>query len=190
MSEPKIDEKKLKEYCDKYDEIGLSTESCNRTNAEKALKDLYAYFKKPEPVFHWASSPAEGIRMAAKLNTGKDVPTQEEIRAQASYASYGSFEAYWLVYYSYILNEIKKETDPLLDILDRIIKDTGVYWCFEDCVVVSEKPTEIHLKGDKLHNPDGLAIKYKDGTGIYCVEGTQYKSMMDAVAASLTKSKE
>jgi len=41
----------------------------------------------------------------------------------------------------------------------------------EDRVVVSRNPVEIHWDEEVIHNPDGIAVKFADGTGRYVVEG-------------------
>jgi hypothetical protein len=54
-----------------------------------------------------------------------------------------------------------------------------VYWTFEDVVVLTEKPIKIMMKDKKLHNEDGLALEYKDGTGIFAIEGNVYPSLLE-----------
>ena len=166
-------------YLEKYRAIGLSTEPCNRANAEKALRACQKYLNLPDPEIIWVDSPSQGALLAAQTLKGSDDVTEEEIRDQYTKASYGSFEAYWVSFYTFIAEQFPVKKDNLIDIINDIIKDTGVYWTFDKRIIVSEKPVAIHLKDGNLHNEDGLALEYKDGTGIFAINGTRYKSLMD-----------
>lgn len=113
------------------------------------------------------------------------MPTREQVKDQASKASYGSFESYWVAFYSFINNVVAKQKNPLVDRVEDVVKECGIYWGFKNpegtqCVIVmSEKPVEIHIKDEKLHNADGMAIRYSDGAGFYCIEGTPYRTLLE-----------
>ena len=166
-------------YLEEFRKIGLSTEPCNRKEAEKALTEAQEYLKLPKPEFIWVDSPYQGIVMAAKLANGTENPTKEQIKEQVDYMSYGSFDAYWGSFYSYIAEVLPVQKDNLANIVRRIMENCGCYWVFEGLIVVSEKPKAIHMKDEKLHNPDGLALEYHDGNGLFAINGTVYNSMMD-----------
>jgi hypothetical protein len=196
-------EAKLPEYEKKYLDIGLSTDPCDRQKAEAAIAKVYEYMKLP--MFTrviWAESPFEGVRIAASLANGKPTKelqkvapdivgslpleelTEDEIKGQADTASYGSLDAYWVAFYSFIAYELPVEKDPLVDIVNELILDCGMYWTFDEIVVLTEKPKAIHLKDKKLHNESGMAIEYRDGNGLYAYEGEIKKSLMDIVLAN------
>ena len=42
---------------------------------------------------------------------------------------------------------------------------------YKGIAFISEKPTEIHWKDKRLHNEKGLAVKYPDNYGLYCLNG-------------------
>ena len=180
-------EAKIPEYLEKYMKIGLSTTPSNRPAAETAIIQSYAYQKLPAPKFEWYDSPKQGARRAAELAEGSNFPTIDQIRDQASKASYGSFESYWVAFYDFIISELPVEKDPLIDIVKAIVADCGVYWTFEDIVVMTEKPVAIHLVNNRLHNPDGLALEYKDGTGVICLDGVRYGSLLEMMIKQATE---
>jgi hypothetical protein len=182
-------EAKIPAYLDEYMRIGLSTEPCDKIKAEEAIARSYAYLKLPAPKFHWTSSPFAGAKLAAQINKGSEDVTKEEISEMASKASYGSFEAYWVAFYAFIAEQLPVQKDELIDIVKDIIKNSGVYWTFKNNVVISEKPVAIHMKDKKLHNPDGLALEYPDGTGIFAIEGKSYPSLLDMTIAEHSKEK-
>lgn len=174
----KEQEAKIPEYLEVYLGKGLSTTKSNRAKAEKAISDSYTYMKLDKPKFIWVESPFEGIIKAAQLANGRNNVTSEEIKAQVSKASYGSFEAYWVSFYAFISEQLPVKKDHLIDIVKEIVSECGVYWTFKDVVVISEKPHAIHMKDKKLHNTDGLALEYPNGDGIFALNGVIHKNML------------
>lgn len=180
-------EAKIPFYVEKWLKIGLNTEPCNRVEAEKAFRDVYDYLNKNGSAleFRWVDSPYQGAKMAAQEAKGSMDVTVQEIRDQASQASYGSFEAYWVSLYDFISNELPIKPNPLYDITARITMHSGIYWTFEDLVIISERPVEIHIQDNRLHNVNGLAIKYKDGSGLYAYKGERKESLLDVKLSAL-----
>lgn len=168
-------------YLEEYRKIALSTELCDRTKAEAAITDAYRYLGHKDPQFIWVDSPFEGARKAAQIAKGSEDVSPKECAEQAKEATYGSFEAYWVSFYAFIAEQLPVEKkDNLIDIVKEIVKNCGTYWTFENTVVISEKPSEIHLNAEgQLHNTDGMAIKFRDGKGAYLINGVRYKSLMD-----------
>lgn len=176
-------------YREQYREIGLSTRRTNRAKAEAAIKRAYKYLKFKEPEIVWEDNPFKGARKAAELLKGTTDVTKQEIADQASKASYGSFEAYWVSFYAFIGEQLPVKKDDLLDIVKDIVAECGVYWTFEDIVVLTDKPTEIQMKDGKLHNPTGKALAYEDGSGLYAYEGTRFSNLTELKLAGLMDNK-
>lgn len=174
-------------YLERYREIGLSTRVTDRAKAEDAIKRAYAYLKHGEPTIIWAESPFKGAKIAAQLAVGTDDVTKEQIAEQASKASYGSFEAYWVSFYAFIGEQLPVNKDELLDIVKDIVAENGVYWTFEDTVVLTDKPCKIEMVDGKLHCEDGKALEYRDGSGIYALNGVRYATLAELTLATLMK---
>lgn len=174
---------KIPSYLEKYRNIGLSTRPTDKVRAEKALRASYKYLKMQDPEIRWVESPIKGAIMAAQEAKGSMDVTVEEVRDQASKASYGQFEAYWVSTPSFIAYELPVKRDELIDIVNEIVEEVNVYWTFEDLIIACEKPKSIHMQNEKLHNPDGLAIEYNDGWGVFAIEGERYPSMMAMLLA-------
>ena len=53
-------------------------------------------------------------------------------------------------------------------------ESAGYYWILKHYVIITERPSEIHLHDNQLHNDNGMAIKYA-GTkwGLYMLHGTR-----------------
>jgi len=190
------------EYKNRYYQIAINTDPCDRAKAEDALTKAYRLIQKrkeygetelvsvsDKPEFLWVDSPFAGAIEAAKtarpnLTVGTS-EFEEEVKNQASQASFGSFESYWISFYDFINTEIKKENSDVVEIVREIAKNCGVYWTFDKKIIISEKPVKISLKNDKLHDDEDLALKFKDGSGIYCVDGVRKRSLVETTIDSL-----
>jgi len=187
-------EAKIPEYLERYRAIGLSTEPTDKAAAEAAVRKSYEYLSKSQeisanPEFVWAESPHQGAVIAAQLAKGDKNVTDEEVQDQADKASYGSFEAYWVSVYAFIGEQLPVEKNELLDIVVDIVKHCGVYWTFSDIVVMTPKPTAIHMKDGLLHNETGLALEYPNKDGLYEFAGERKGSLMEvSMAARAAKS--
>lgn len=185
-------EAKIPEYRERFLKMGLDTKPANRPEAEKAIKDYYKLLKLAEPRIIWEQSPMAGARLAAKAlkyTKGKTDfveselraigVTTEEVRDQAYKASYGSLEAYYVSFYSFVANELDVDKDPIVPIAERLCEHSGTYWIFEGLAIMTEKPCEIHYEGDKLHCLTGPAIAFPDGEGVFCVNNEVKADLME-----------
>lgn len=187
--------KKLHEYAVKYRDIGISTKPGNKKKAEKAILKLEKLLDEKEgikddtvPKFTWVKSPLEGATLAAQRVKGKEDVTEEEIKEMFSKASYSQYEAYWISFYTFVTKEMKKQNHPIVTALNEVIQDAGVFWTLTDEIIVSEKPVKVMIdEENRLHNPDGYAIEYADGTGIFALHGQRQQSLLDIEVNKLIK---
>jgi hypothetical protein len=198
----KEQEAKIPAYLEKYMKIGLSNERCDRAKAEDAIRRLYKQMEYGDiKHFYWLDNPLAGCELAAQfakkemldyqgnaLQAAQAFPvTRAELAEQASKASYGSFEAYWVAFYDFVQSELPVPPHPLVDICKDIVLDCGVFWTFKEHVIITEKPKKVRVKDNKLHSVDDLpAIEYYDGTCIYAEEGKVYSSLMEMKMAEKT----
>lgn len=189
-------EAKIPYYREMFRQIGLSTSPTDKTKAENAILRSYQYLNKKDPEnwsanpeFVWAESPYKGAKLAAQFAKGDENVTVEEIRSQADNASFGSFDAYWVSTYSFIANELPVQVDELHEIVTDIVKECGVYWTFQDLVVLTPKPSKIIMENDKLHCINGMALQYENGDGIYAYKGERKGSLMEVVMANRNEEK-
>lgn len=187
-------------YIERYTRIGLSTERCDRAKGEQAVRDLYKEMKYGEiKKFYWFENPFAACELAVQfakkeaLAFGDDEklkalnfapPTRAELADQASKASYGSFEAYWVAFYDFVQSELKADPHPLVNICKDIVANCGIFWTFEGHVIMSEKPKHISVKDNKLHSEGNApALEYYDGTQVFAKEGKVFSSLMEMVMA-------
>lgn len=194
----------IPQYYERFKAIGLNTDPTDKPKAEDAIRRAYAYMAKDpnsgykiNPEIVWAGSPKEGRLWAACYAKGSDIyspedipvhghkiVTQAEINAQKELASYGSFENYWVSMYVFIAEQgLVDDIDELPGIVLDIVTHCGAYWIFEDLVVMTPKPTAIHMLNDKLHCTTGPAIVYPNGDCRYAINGEAKNSLMEVMIA-------
>lgn len=180
---------KIPEYVERFNKMSLSCGQTDRAAAEAAIKRLYAYMNKvesrysPNPEIEWADGVFAGAKLSAQHAKGDVNVTPEEIHAQADSASFGSFEAYWVSTYSFIANEMNVKKDELIDIVEEIVTHCGVFWTFEDLVVMTPKPEVISVVDGKISNTQGPAIKWPNGEAIYAFNGDHKSNLMEVALA-------
>jgi len=167
-------EKRVPEMIEKWTAVGMSTARADRPKAEDAIRAAYAAAELAAPKdFIWEESPVAGARTAARLATGDDDPTPEEVAGQLSNACYGSHDAAFLSFYDFFEPILPDVIKPLHGLM-QVAQHCGWWWGFDDTVVVTERPVEIHVNDEgRLHSPDGPAILYGDGFSVYAWNGTR-----------------
>ena len=172
MAKKTSEEKIQEQYRKKFTAIGTSTQPTNRAKAEAAIKAFYEHEgqKMPSKVL-WGRGPIEGAKLVCEA---KGLPVnQENVRLQAEKAEFGSFQAYWVSTYSYIANELEKDKNyPIVKIGEDIIEELGVYWCYDDFCVLTEKPSTLIINAEgRLHNENGPSLVYPNGEKFYHLDG-------------------
>jgi hypothetical protein len=119
---------------------------------------------------HWTVN-AKGISV---LNRLKKDSAHLSIDSYNHIACYGSFDASWLSFYDFFLQEFDLECCKKLEGLMNMAQNTGWFFPFENFVIVTDRPTQINLDDDgRLHNEDGFAIQYRDKWGFCCWHGVR-----------------
>ena len=96
-------------------------------------------------------------------------------------ALYGSHDVDWLYHYLFYRIELGliKETEPMMHLLE-LSNMIGWFWLSSDTTIITPRPSEIHLQTKPhdtipnfrvLHNYNGPALKFADGTGVYSMQG-------------------
>jgi hypothetical protein len=58
----------------------------------------------------------------------------------------------------------------------EVAQSAGLWWAFENAVILTERPAEIHTNQEMLlHRAGGPAIVYRDGTKVYAWEGDRMR---------------
>jgi len=183
-----MDQEVIKKYILEGVEIGLSTE---RGNLDEIVNEINllrkAYDQDPVTNVIEFDSPMAAIKAHSKDGIS------------LSNAFYGQFDTHWLQ------SAVAKAKEETLDIpeekyihLYNLAKMVGWFWLSDDTAIITHKPTEIHMTPRKsssfitgeigvLHNPNGLAIKYADGEGVYAIGGIQLSKDMEWIVTEPEK---
>jgi len=163
-----------KDYILEGVEIGLSTVRGNKEEIVKEINVLRAVYDKPpvDHVFEY-DSPMAAIKAHSKDGIG------------LNNAFYGQFDVHWLQ-----AAKAKHEQEGL-DIPEEkwrhLLNLAGMvswFWLSDDALIFCHKPTKIMLTPRKnsnfitgeigiLHNPNGKAMEFADGEGVYAIGGIQ-----------------
>jgi hypothetical protein len=188
LSQEQID--KIPQYVEKFNSLTIKSGNTDKAKAEAAITRLYNHLSKTDEKFKkdpeivWADGPHAGAKLAAQYAKGDVNVTQDEIVQQADTASFGTFEAFWVSTYSFIAKEVDKSKDVLIDIVEDVVTHCGVFWTFEDLVVLTPIPTKIHIKDDKLHNENGPCVEYPNGEAVFAINGEYKDSLMSVAIAN------
>jgi hypothetical protein len=105
-----------------------------------------------------------------------------------SNALFGQHDINWIANYLFFRIEcgLIKETEKIV-YLAELAKKVGWMWMSDDTTIVTRRPKHINMKMTQvrnenqsetndllvLHNPNGLALEYADGNGVYALYGTR-----------------
>jgi hypothetical protein len=87
----------------------------------------------------------------------------------------GQFDAATLAHYEMLDGYVRANPDvAAMHAVMEIARSAGPWWPFANTVVISERPTAIHLDDQqRLHHPTGPAVTYPDGWGVHAWHGVR-----------------
>lgn len=92
-------------------------------------------------------------------------------------ALYGQHDINWLQFYQFFRKECNIKNLDKIQYLHELTKHVGWMWMSTSTTVVTRRPVEIRLQQKPnikvLHNYNGMALKYADGTGVYSINGVR-----------------
>jgi len=181
-------------YVEKWTKIGLNTDTMKRDKVADDLKAVYkaADLKAPDKVI-FLSSPMAAVFMLEIMDKDPDFDPlkyddlslewlEKEFEKHKTeqrldyFPCYGQFDSPWLSFYDFFLTEFDLECCKKLKGLISMACNTGWFFPFDDFVVVTNRPSQIHLdEQGRLHNEVGKAIEYRDGWGVYSWHGVRVR---------------
>lgn len=208
-------EAKMYQYRDEALAIGLATGATNRLESERAIRSLYVYAKKPEPMFvFFVRSPDEAQKLIHsfvdervedhEINAmiGKGMNNDEIVAELVSKFkkpknfvgshsySYGSSESYWVWHAKYMKEVLGVDMDTAtiegLSIMETLCRHSGWHYVFEYIAIICDRPTEVHMENGVCHNEKGPAIAYSDGFKCFVIEGHNVTEQIVMAPETLT----
>lgn len=165
-------EAKLPEYRERWIKIGRSCEPCDFEKAKAAaIKAYECAGEKPPKDFYLVDSPKAGVELACKLK-GITNPTKEQYETELRAQVFGSHDASWLSFYAFFRDECGLEACKRLDGLIELAEHCGWWAPYDTCAILQHRHTELYLDDEeRLHNESGMAVRYRDDTGVYAIHG-------------------
>lgn len=145
---------------------GLCTDPIDQEKCKEAARKAYtnAGYVCPEN-FEFYESPKAGM-IAANKALGNT-------KMEYVYPYYAQHEMGWLSFY-YAFQKFGLDCVDKLDGLIELAKNAGWCWFFDELVIITNRPESVHLdEANRLHCENDMAIKYRDGFGIYNWHGVQ-----------------
>jgi hypothetical protein len=181
-------------------EMGLATGPAVREKAIEGMSKLYKYIGKPTPsAFIFVRSPFEAqvVMNELTINDPGEIKLSNwtlesndqwvknliekpsntdryQFFATHNYG-YGSNEAFWVAFYKYFKEvcnvEYVEKSNNGLDIFETLAHNSGWHYMFNECAIICDRASEIHIEQNVLHNDEGPAIAYADDVKIFAIGG-------------------
>lgn len=134
---------------------------------------------KSDKQFDQADEVAASIREQTGLQVEGWYPSQASVRSQLNLCGWGQHDT-WLSF-CWAFREFGLEAAYELDGLFEIARASGWWWPFDQAVILTDRPKELHLDAQqRLHAENGPAMSYRDGFDLYVWHGTRVpKTLID-----------
>ena len=170
----KKQENQIPKHIEKW--VGMASKPMDKRRAVKAVEDMYVDMGEDKPIVIIGKSPLHTALLCYlfKITGGsekKQLPSQLRSTTKDWY-----FSMWWLVWagwYDYakyigVAFDMKK-----YDLFMRFVSEVSFIIPYKGIAFISEKPSQIHWKDRQLHKDGGMAVKYSDGYGMYCLNGVR-----------------
>lgn len=178
---------KVQEYIQKWMAIGRDCGECDFERAKKCVVKAYQATELPPPTqFYLYSGPVTASYGAIMIERGLDpyaeMPPLKELDQEtvdlmtdhARNMAYGSQDAPWLSFYDFVLNELKHECCRPLEGLIELAQCCGWWAPYDDVAILQHRHSDLHINArNELHRDGGMAMKYRDGYGLYFLNGVR-----------------
>ena len=99
---------------------------------------------------------------------------RDQVWAQVWDQVYGAHDANWLAFFDFFRTECGLECTALLSGLVELAKNCGWWAPYKNVCILQHRHSEVHFDDDKrLHNDSGMAVKYRDGFGVWSIHGVR-----------------
>ena len=136
---------------------------------EKMYEQYSAQYQEKDVVWN-DDTKARMLSFISKAYTRSDVAEQRKQHFEKML--FGNHDASWLSFYDFFYQEFDLECTHDLIPSFELAKVCGWWSPYEEAAFVQDRPCKISLNDRKvLHDLNGPAIEYPDGSKIYCIEG-------------------
>lgn len=151
-------------FIEKYKNIGLSTNRCDRARVENLIPKIYKLVEqKPPTKIQWWDSPLKAIKELKLVSIDS--------------VFYPQYHLSWIAFYDYLLSIGVKISDDLLEkfnLLKEYSKEGSILIPLEDTCHAIDRPIAIHLDDrGRLHKLGAYAMEFNDGEGMCSIRGVR-----------------
>ena len=133
-----------------------------------------------------------GASLWASLGASLGASLRDSLWASLRLEWWGQHESYWISFYLFCRDIVGVKFDEKrsrqLDMWRDIAQSCCWWWCFENYVVISERPTVCRMteQDGRLHCEDGPALAFADGYALYRWHGVTVPEDVVTTPASIT----
>lgn len=177
--EQEIQLKAFQEECMK---IGTCTDPADFPRAEKAIRRMYELLGKPAPEF---------VHMPSVFAAEKFINESQNKTGYNGTSFWGQQEMYWIARFEFAKQigvTYDADADEKLGLWGEIARSIMWWYPFTKACILVDRPSAIHLKDPRtLHCETGPAFEFRDGTGVYVLNGVRVpKWLVETKAADIT----
>ena len=196
---------------------GVSTARADRAKAESAILKMRSEIGVTKrPIFFWSSSPLGCLvtlwiikskpwrefigqlysqldgQLGSHLYSQLDGQLRSQLLEEWGRQWWGQFESYWIAFYLFSRDVVGAKYDDVssrrLDLWRDVSQSCCWWWCYENYVVISERPTVCRMteQEGRLHCEDGPALAFADGYALYRWHGVNVPEDVVTNPASIT----
>lgn len=168
----KEQEDKMKDYVEKYTNVGLDTTPISLEASIEAIKKVYKCGGiKPPKEFIYCASPLEAQKKIKEYAASKGIELRGYISSTLEGQHNASLVATYM-YYKEVLG-LEKEVAPLEGIV-QLTMTTGWLYAYDDVAFYTDRPRKLYRNSrNQLHSDDCAAIEYADGLKLFFWNGTK-----------------
>jgi len=142
-----------------WSSVGSSVEDSVRSSVEDSVR----------------SSVEDSVRSSVRSSVGSSVEdfVRSSVWSSVGSSVYGSHDAGWLSFYSFMRDVLKLECVGPLDGLIDLAHHCGWWIPYENIAIIQHRHNVLKLDDrGRLHSEAGHAVEYRDGWGLSCWHGT------------------
>lgn len=115
------------------------------------------------------------------LQTSKE-DIKDSIRTAVRESFWGQHEVFWIAYYRYCESvlgiQYDAESTEILAHHEQIARSAMWWWPYEGVCVICDRPACVNMRNGRLHNEVGGAVMFRDGWGVYAIDGVHVPSWL------------
>lgn len=177
MSYNELNEEQLKlleQYGKEWEAVTLSTNRCDPKKTQKIIAEIYQLCGfEPAKNFTICPSPKAANSLINSLLGETDIHFN-------STTLRGSLDSYWIAFYLFFEEVMNVQYSEIhhkkLQLVKQLAQECFLWWAYDTHVIVSEKPTEIHIDENfRPHSRSRPALAFEDGYQIFAINGIHVK---------------